>query len=308
MRKVLIIILVFLVLAAIILEITLRKVWGFGDMTILFQADSAFEYIAKPNQNKVRFGNKVIVNEFSMRSLPLSEADECIILGFGDSVINGGTLTDQDSLATTIVENQLRADKGKGFRFLNISAASWGPDNCAAYLNKFGDFNAKMILLIVSSHDAYDNMTFEKTVGVHESYPEEPYSLALLEVVDRYLIPRLTTALTDTTKTTGLMINRNSTEFNSGFEFFRNFSEKNGIPFTICLHAERKEVASGKFNAQGEEILEYCKKNNIKVISGLQIGEEVGDFRDDIHINEKGQKRWANVLFNEIQETIKTCP
>ncbi|HET6539068.1 MAG TPA: hypothetical protein VFG46_01215, partial [Chryseolinea sp.] len=107
MRKLLIFALIFL-LVFVIVEVSLRKLFGFGEMSILFQQDAAFEYIAKPNQNKVRFGNKVVYNEYSMRSLPLTDKKECIILGFGDSVINGGTLVDQDSLATTITENQLQ--------------------------------------------------------------------------------------------------------------------------------------------------------------------------------------------------------
>ena len=146
---------------------------------VLFQEDNAIEYIPAPNQHSVRFGNKIAYNEYSMRSLPIDADDRCIVLGFGDSVLNGGTLTDQDSIATTIVEKQLQRTN-ESIRFLNISAGSWGPDNCAAYLNKFGSFNAKMIILFVSSHDAYDNMTFEKTVGVHKSYPKEQYHLAFL--------------------------------------------------------------------------------------------------------------------------------
>lgn len=297
-----------LALAAVIVgEITLRKLWGFGEMTILFREDSSFEYIAQPNQDKTRFGNRVVYNEHSMRSLPIQDSDECIVLGFGDSVINGGTLTDQDSLATTIVEERVRREKGDGFRFLNISAGSWGPDNCAAYLNKFGSFNAKMIVLFVSSHDAHDNMTFEKTVGVNQSYPDEPYPFAILEVIDRYLKPRLMGFLGNTSNADNLMINKDGSEFNPGYEFFKDYSQEHNIPFVLCLHAERQEVEERKYNTQGEEILDYCSRNKIKVISGLQIGEQLSDFRDQIHINEAGQKRWAEELYNEVQQTIGTC-
>ncbi len=104
-------ILLFFSITLIFLEVMLRKVWGFGEMSILFQEDAASEYIAKPNQNKRRFGNNVIYNQYSMRSGPVKRDDKCVILGFGDSVFNGGTLTDQDSLATTIVENELQKIK-----------------------------------------------------------------------------------------------------------------------------------------------------------------------------------------------------
>jgi hypothetical protein len=228
-------------------------------------------------------------------------------LGFGDSVINGGALTDQDSLATTIIESKYRQDHGDGFRFLNISAGSWGPDNCAAYLNKYGPFNAKMLILFVSSHDAHDNMTFERTVGVHQSYPDRPYPLAMFELVDRYIKPRLFGAIADTTRTNELMINKNGPAFNPGFEFFKSYTQQHNIPLVVCLHAETKEIEAGKFNDQGAEILEFCARNEIKVISGLDIGEQLTDFRDDIHINESGQKRWAKALYTEIYNTIDKC-
>jgi hypothetical protein len=306
-RRVLFVLLALVVICCIGAEIALRKLWGLGDMTILFQEDPAFEYIAQPNQNKIRFGNRVVYNQYSMRSLPVQDAEGCIVLGFGDSVINGGVLTDQDSLATTIVEKNLKQNFGSEFRFLNISAGSWGPDNCAAYLKKYGSFNAKMIILFVSSHDAYDNMTFEKTVGVNKSYPEEPYPLALLELLDRYLKPRLLSVFGNAQKTDDLMINKGGTKFNTGFEFFKTYAQSQNIPLLVCLHAESKEVENGKYNVQGEEILDYCAKNDIKLISGLQIGERLSDFRDQIHINESGQKRWAESLYNEIYQTIKTC-
>jgi hypothetical protein len=306
-RRLLLVLLVVAIIAIVGAEIALRKILGLGEMTILFQEDSAFEYIAQPNQDKLRFGNRVIYNNYSMRSLPLSDEDECVILGFGDSVLNGGTLTDQDSLATTIVEKKLRQETGKGFRFLNISAASWGPDNCAAYLNKFGSFNAKMIVLFVSSHDAYDNMTFEKTVGVHQSYPDHPYPLALFELVDRYIKPRIFGSGTDGAPTDALMISKGN-EFNKGFAFFKDYSEKHNIPLIVCLHAEAKEIEAGAYNAEGTEILAYCKEQGIQVIQGLEIGEQLSDFRDHIHINDSGQRRWAAVLYPEIYETIGQCP
>lgn len=302
-----IIIILILLIAFVLGEVTLRKVWGLGNM-LLYQSDAGFEYIPKPNQETVRFGNKIISNEYSMRSLPLSKNDTCIVLGFGDSIVNGGALTDQDSLATTIAEKQLRGKGNNGVRLLNISAGSWAPDNCAAYLSKYGSFNAKMIILFVSSHDAHDNMTFEDIVGVHESYPEKQYPLASMELWVRYLWPRLMHFMSSPQQQPNdLMINKEGVVFNTGFEFFKNYTEKNGIPFLVCLHAEKQEVEDGKFNSQGEEILQFCQKNNIKVISGLEIGEEAGDFRDGIHINEQGQKRWAKVLFKEVAETIKSC-
>ncbi len=285
----------------LIIEFSLRKIWGLGD-TLLFRADKDFEYIAQPNQTKFRFGNRIVYNEYSMRSYPLSPDDDCIVLGLGDSVINGGSLTDQDSLATSIVENELR-----GIRFLNISAGSWGPDNCAAYLKKYGSFNAKLMILFVSSHDAYDNMTFENIVGHHESYPDNQYALASFELLMRYALPGMIGPLTDNSEARQLVINKNGEDFNPGFEFIKNYTKTLNIPLIICLHAEEAEMNENKYNSQGEEIIRFCKKNNVKLISGLEVGENLSHMRDQIHLNSKGQKLWANVLLKEIKETLSTC-
>jgi hypothetical protein len=302
LRNKIFIILILLLAALIGAEIALRKMWGFGEM-VLFRDDKDFEYIAMPNQDRHRFGNRSFYNEYSMRSMPLESGDTCIVLGFGDSVMNGGTLTDHDSLATSIVENQLQS-KTDGIRFLNVSAGSWGPDNCAGYLEKYGDFNAKMIVLMVSSHDAYDNMTHEKIAGYHEAYPIKQYRLALTEVMLKYIVPRAKKMFLNETVADDLMINKNGVGFNKGFDFFKNYAQKSEIPLVICLHAEKEEVLNQEYNSQGKEILAHCEANGIKVISGLEIGEDLKHFRDNIHLNEAGQRLWASVLTKEIEETI----
>jgi hypothetical protein len=300
MRRKWIFVLVFVGLL-VVTEILLRTLWGFGSM-VLFQYDPDFEYIAVADQHRVRFGSKNDYNEYSMRSKPLSRSDSCVVLGFGDSVLNGGTMVDQDSLATTIVEDQLH-----GLRFLNVSAGSWGPDNCAAYLKKYGDFNAKMIVLFVSSHDAHDNMTGENIVGENEAYPDHQYPLAMVEVVDKYIIPRVSAMISKGPAGDNLMINKNGEGFNTGFQTILDHAQQRGIPLLVCLHAERAEVEGNKFNAQGDEILDFCSRNNIKVITGLEVGEKPDFYRDDIHLNAKGQKAWVGVLSKEISSNLQSC-
>lgn len=269
---------------------------------LLFNEDPAFEYIAQPNQNLVRLGNRMSYNDQSMRSNALSERDSCVVIGFGDSVINGGTLTDQDSLATTLLENSL----GNHSRFLNVSAGSWGPDNCAAYLAKHGNFNAVLFVLVVSSHDAHDNMEFDKVVGNHPSYPDKQYPLAVIEVFDRYVLPRIAGYFGNATEN-DLMINKNGVEFNTGFEFFRNYCRDHNIPLLIYLHAEQQEIIDGKYNDGGQEIIRFCEENKIPYIPGLMAGETPDLYIDQIHFNNSGQKLLAKALMQSVKEYTKIC-
>ena len=304
MKKKLIIVILIFVVSVLIMEIFLRKYYGFCD-TVLIKEDSNYEYIAQPNQNRFRFRNHVNYNSKSMRSEEVDITSN-IILGFGDSVINGGVLSDQDSLATTIISDTLSKLQSKKVQFLNISAGSWGPDNCYAYLKRNGDFGAKSIFLFVSSHDAYDNMNFEKIVDINESFPSKQYSFAIYELVERYLIPRLKSRLkTESSNNDNLGINKkkdSSSSFNTGFFSFLSYSKEKNIPFTIYLHIDREEFKSGAYNEQGQEIIRFANENNVPIILDLENGLELSDFRDGIHLNNIGQKKLANTIIKYIQQ------
>lgn len=283
-------------------EMFMRLYFGFCD-TVLMQASQDYEYIAQPNQKRFRFRNHITYNSNSMRSNEVNRK-ALKVLGFGDSVINGGVHTDNDSLATTYLSDSLTNYYQKEIQFLNISAGSWGPDNCYAYLEKNSDFDAKAIFLFVSSHDAYDNMNFEPIVDIHNSFPSKQYFSAIYELIDRYIIPRLIRKKTSS-KTNNLGINkkRKESEFNTGFKSFFKYSIDNNIPFVIYLHADKMEYNVGTYNEQGKEIIGFAKRNSIPIILDLENELKESDFRDGIHINSQGQKKLSNTILRYIQQT-----
>ena len=283
-------IILFLVLCCF-LELFLRTYFGFCD-TVLMQQNSEYEYIAKPNQERFRFRSEINYNSLSMRSDEIN-SDAVIILGFGDSVLNGGVLTSNEDLATTQLSKSLTKKMNKPVQFLNISAGSWGPDNCFAYLLEKGDFNAKGIYLFVSSHDAYDTMNFEKIIDKSVSFPSKQYKIAIYELIDRYLLPRIITY----EKELGINKKRGTEHFNRGFQSFVNYSKKYNIPLTIYLHAENVELENKSYNSQGQEIINFAKLNNIPIILELENGLNKTNFRDKIHLNESGQELMAKLVY-----------
>ncbi|MBK7888024.1 MAG: hypothetical protein IPJ86_12265 [Bacteroidetes bacterium] len=295
--------LIVLLVMAIGTEVFLRYYFGFCD-TVLMREDAHYEYIPQANQQRFRFRNHIFYNSLSMRSEEV-DTGAVKILGFGDSIINGGVLTDQESLATTILTDTLSKIRNRRVQFLNIAAGSWGPDNCYEYMKQHGDFNARHIYLFVSSHDAYDNMDFQKIVGVSESFPDQQYPFALMELMDRYLLPRL--GFTNEHEgndvgSLGIDKKQNDSKFNPGFESFLNYTQSHQIALTIYLHAEYSELEAGEYNEQGKEIISFAEKNNIQLIKELDSNFEAGDYRDFIHLNESGQRKMASlILKNEIE-------
>ena len=295
----------------VFVELILRYVFGFCD-AVLYQSSPAYEYIAQPNQHRYRFFSHIDYNSYSQRS-DEPDSTKTIVLGLGDSVIFGGTMLDQDSIATTLFS------KETGMQMLNISSGSWGPDNCAAYLKEKGTFGAKAMVLVCSSHDAFDVMSHIPVVGIYPNYPDKQYKLAIWEVIDRYLMPRIKVyfrgkqlldpdaQVVEKVKSEERRVKNSNTasdegvaqkslNFNPGFDQLLLISEEKHIPFFIYLHPEVGEVMSRKYKEGGLMIMEWAKTHHIKLIDGLNEGVTVDMYRDVIHLNEKGQRNMANSL------------
>lgn len=300
-RKIYIAISICFILIAL-LECTLRFVFGFCD-AVLYQSSPAYEYIAQPNQHRYRFFSHIDYNSYSQRS-DEPDSTKTIVLGLGDSVIFGGTMLDQESIATTLFS------KETGMQMLNISSGSWGPDNCAAYLKEKGTFGAKAMVLVCSSHDAFDVMSHMPVVGIYPNYPDKQYKLAIWEVIDRYLMPRIKVyfsgkqlldpdaQVVEKVKSDEGVAQK-SFNFDPGFDQLLQISEEKHIPFFIYLHPEKGEVEKNEYKEGGKLIIDWANTHHVKLVDGLKEGVTTGMFRDVIHLNEKGQRNLAD-SFNRI--------
>ena len=291
------------------LEFFLRCHYGLGD-AVLMRADDEYEYIAQPSQRRRRFGHTVIYNSQSMRNEELVPGS-LRILCLGDSILNGGTITDQRHLATSIMSSSMSETLGVKVQMLNVSAGSWGPDNCLAWLKRHGDFGAKGIVLVVSSHDVHDTMTFVPVVGILKNYPSRQYPLAVFELWDRYLFPKstifsMTKAEVDESFRKEHHIEATNVAFNPGFQGLLDYANEHGLPFAIYLHATLFELNKGVYDADGQAIIDFCKKNHISLIQDLGHGltRECIYKNDYLHYSEEGHALMAKLLLPFCHETL----
>ena len=308
MKKISLFIYIFLFII-FCMELILRFAFGFCD-ALLYRKSDKYEYIAQPNQDRHRFGAHIYYNSYSQRN---DEPDltKVRVLGLGDSVIFGGTWMDQDSLASTLFS------EATGTQMLNISAGSWGPDNCAAYLKEKGTFGASAMILVCSSHDAFDVMTHVPVVGVVPTYPDRQYKLAWAELIDRYIVPRIRMVFGRTKvkldpdeqvvkniefKNT---VRQKSALFDKGFDQLLEIAREKNIPMAIYLHAEQDEVKAGSYNEMGQMIIKWAEAHGVKLVEGLKAGEKENMYHDKIHFNEAGQRFMATQLVKMYDEYLK---
>ena len=185
--KLVLVIFVVVVVALVLGEIGLRSLFGFGN-PLTYIADEQIGYLLAPNQRTRRFGNRIEINQYSMRSAPISETPAPStrrVLLLGDSIANGGWWTDQDHTISNLLMVSLSGHQPT--EVMNASANSWGPRNQLAYLQKFGTFQSQVVVLLLNTDDLFATAPTSLPVGRDRNYPSQKPALAYIELWQRYL-------------------------------------------------------------------------------------------------------------------------
>ena len=198
--------LVVLVGLLLLLEVGLQWLVGLGN-PLLYVADREIGYLLAPNQRVRRFGNRITINEYSMRSPAITKtrpASALRVLLLGDSIANGASWTDQAQtisarmtaqlecvLREASTQNRILQNTFERVEVLNASANSWGPRHELAYLKRFGTFEAQVVVLLLNTDDLFAAAPTSEPVGRDRNYPDRKPACALEEAFNRYLSPKL---------------------------------------------------------------------------------------------------------------------
>ncbi|MGB7248273.1 MAG: SGNH/GDSL hydrolase family protein [Phormidesmis sp.] len=186
-----------LLLATLLIEAALRMGFGFGSPP-LYVGDEHIGYLLAPNQRLRRFGNRIHINEYSMRAktiTPLPASGTLRIFLLGDSLANGNWWTDQRDILSARIAHYLQASIPLGdtsedyteIEALNASANSWGPRNELAYLERYGTFGSAVLVLLLNTDDLFGTQPTPLQVGRDRNYPDHNPPFAIAELLDRYL-------------------------------------------------------------------------------------------------------------------------
>lgn len=189
--KLLLVILAGLVGLLGVLEVGLRLL-GFGNPPI-YIADEQIGYLLAPNQRTRRLGNRIAINEYSMRSEAIARErpDSTLrIFLLGDSVANGAWWTDQEQTISAKLRSQFQnVSAFDRTEVLNASANSWGPRNELAYLQRFGTFGAQVVVVLINTDDLFAKAPTAAPVGREQAYPDRKPPFAIAEVLSRLFPP-----------------------------------------------------------------------------------------------------------------------
>ena len=270
-------------LSLISVELGLRAV-GLHELPI-YESSDKYEYRFVPNQRCTVIGKNLIIKNLGLRGELPDGNDDVVVWYWGDSVINGGIRTDEDSLATTIWDDHAENHFGSSISTVNISQGSWGPENtlnfCKQHRSELG--TPTLITLCVSSHDWSDRMTFCYD-GHTKDKPSFNYG-ALANVLNKYF-----------GRTHSCVNKADNDVLRKGIEFDKwlQFSRELNTKMVLYLHPTIEEIQACNYNSGGNQILKWAGNNEVLVCKGLEILTENG-FRDNIHLKERGQRELANL-------------
>ncbi len=307
MLHIAVIVVTSLLAIAVLAEVYARFVLGLGDPP-LWQPDPEIEYLPQPSESYLRFGNRISYNAYSMRSrdFPRTKVNpaELRVLVVGDSIINGGAHTDQEALATTLLEHKLAESLNRPVVVANIAVASWGPPNILAYLRRFGLFDADVVVIVLNSADYADAPTFEP---LGSRRPQCKPVLALQELQGKY-VPRY---------------------FRKRLRVLTGAQPPAPEAIEACLSALREMIRMAREAGASVLLAQFLKRGELQAqpdigyheiagvakelgIEPIQLGpgftkalrDGPDPYSNDLHPNAHGQRIIAELLFDPIREAV----
>lgn len=311
------IILLGLLSLLVLLEAGLRSKFGFG-RPLLYLPDSQIGYLLAPNQRTRRFGNRIEINQYSMRSSAIAATrspQTLRILLLGDSIANGGWWTDQSRTISAELQRQIQP-QNSGFEqteVLNASANSWGPRNELAYLQRFGSFGAQAIVLIINTDDLFATTPTSVQVGRDPNYPNRKPALALLEVIDRYLVkPAPIPELDAVRQEGGDRVGANL----AAIAKIQDIAAQSSAKFLLVMTPLLREVGNPgprdyEIKAR-QRLSDFVQQRQIAFIDFLPVfnvsSESATLYRDSIHLSSTGNQQVVQRIAEKLQPVLKADP
>ncbi|MEM8503271.1 MAG: SGNH/GDSL hydrolase family protein [Cyanobacteria bacterium P01_D01_bin.1] len=289
-------------------EIVLRFGFGFGRPP-LYVADSTIGYRLAPNQKIRRFGNRIFINQHSMRAdeiaaLPAPEHFRLLLLG--DSLANGNWWTDQSDILSELIAHKLQSVLPAQYTKvepLNASANSWGPRNQLAYLQRYGTFGATALVLLLNTDDLFGTQPTDLQVGRDRNYPDRNPPFAIAELFNR-LIKRNSPipGLKEIQNEAGDRVGKNL----SAIDLIYQQAAAKDTKFLLVLSPLKREIPTPRnYEIEARERLQsWAAEHNISYLDLLPTFQNHPTvdslYRDHIHLSLSGNQLVANSIVSEI--------
>ncbi len=315
MKETLVLIFTFIFCFILVIEIGMRSLFGFGN-PLIYIADEKIGYLLAPNQRTRRYGNQIEINQYSMRSEAIEQTPSSStlrVLLLGDSITNGGWWTDQNNTISSLIQRSLISEKYSKYskiQVLNASANSWGPRNELAYLEKFGSFQAQVVVLLINTDDLFATAPTSLPVGRDRNYPVRKPPFALVEVFRNYILkPKPIAELKMISQEDGERVARNLEAIGK----IQALTRQSNSQFLLVMTPLLREIGSPgsrDYEIKARQGLsEFVKTQKIAYIDFLTEFNTTKNpkalYHDHIHLNLQGNQLVSQVIKQKLADILR---
>ncbi len=280
-----------------LLETGLRVGFGFGNPP-LYIGDEKIGYLLAPNQKLKRFGNRIEINEYSMRAgaiAPRPDSNTLRIFLLGDSLANGNGWTDQTDILSARIARYLEPALPSGYEeveSINASANSWGPRNELAYLERYGTFGASVLVLLLNTDDLFGTQPSPLQVGRDRGYPDKNPPLAIIEILNRFKTPQPISGLKEIQNEAGDRVGKNLTAI---IEIHQK-AVTSDSKFILVLSPLKRELPGPRDYelVARQRLTDWADKADVLYIDLLETYQKYPApeslYRDHIHLSPEGNE------------------
>ena len=288
--------------ALFICELGLR-LCGLGHPLIYKASDAGYELVA--NQTSTVMGKTTHVNAFGLRgpqTTPIPAPDMIRILSLGDSVANGGAAIND----VQTYPAQLQHDLGPTTEVLNASAGGWALGNERGWLLEHGTFGASVIVLEVNEGDLDEPTHGSDILNHNPSFPQHYPALAMIEVMDRYVLPKLHLGgpATDPGATSSVVDAASEAQVIPTISEIRQIAQRNNAHLIILYWDFHAGPLPHETVATRDKLFAWAQANAIPVVRpDLSARSDWNHlFRDSFHPNVSGNALIAEAVAGRIEE------
>ena len=295
--------------ATLLVEITLRLGYGFGRPP-LYIADEQIGYLLAPNQQLRRFGNRIAINEYSMRAeaiAPLPASDTLRIFLLGDSLANGNWWTNQPEILSARIAHYLQPSVSSSVEAINASANSWGPRNELAYLERYGTFGSAVLVLLLNTDDLFGTEPTPLQVGRNSSYPSRNPPGAIAEVLGRLKKPPIIPGLEDIRNEGGDRVGKNLAAIDG---IYQKISADGGR-FVLVLSPLKRELPGPRDYelVARQRLKDWADQANVPYLDLLETYQQQAEperlYRDHIHLSPAGDELVGEAIAQSILQLLQ---
>ena len=304
----------------LLVEIALRLGYGFGRPP-LYIADEQIGYLLAPNQQLRRFGNRIAINEYSMRAeaiAPLPASDTLRIFLLGDSLANGNWWTNQPKILSARIAHYLQpsisslassslVEPYDQVEAINASANSWGPRNELAYLERYGTFGSAVLVLLLNTDDLFGTEPTPLQVGRDFSYPSRNPPLAIAEVLSRLKKPPIIPGLEDIRNEGGDRVGKNLAAIDG---IYQKVSADGG-QFVLVLSPLKRELPGPRDYelVARQRLKDWADRANVPYLDLIETYQQQAEperlYRDHIHLSPAGDELVGEAIAQSILQLLQ---